>query len=361
VAGEVAAAQGARLPAFTRAIRRFEPGARVLLAAENGSIPEGFDGRVRPGDGVEVLRLERTSGEKNPAAKRLGTEEQTPSSGSHARAPVPAAQTDHTQALLHALAHGGEILPIAMAVIRERLGDADAQFAPGSSQGGAPVVGERGALGVLRSSPGVRNEDARREAAWLGAWLSAADSVRGLRQAATTDALTGARNRRFFDDHLRAAIAWGKEHRQPVSVMVFDIDDFKKYNDAFGHGAGDAILREMVRLLRSVVRPSDHVCRIGGDEFAVIFHDPQGPRREGSAPVASVFAVAERFQAQVRAHKFPRLAEGTPVRLTVSGGLATYPWDGSTPVELLTRADELALAGKRQGKNVIVLGPGGSS
>jgi len=72
-----------------------------------------------------------------------------------------------------------------------------------------------------------------------------------------------------------------------VTVMVFDIDDFKTYNDQYGHEAGDDILREAVRLLRSVIRPSDRVCRIGGDEFAVISYEPSGPRQEGSVESAA--------------------------------------------------------------------------
>jgi diguanylate cyclase (GGDEF)-like protein len=140
--------------------------------------------------------------------------------------------------------------------------------------------------------------------------------------------------------------------------MVFDIDNFKTFNDCFGHSAGDEILVEIVRLMNSVIRPTDRVCRIGGDEFAVIFHEPDGPRQEGSKHPTDVYQIAHRFQDQVSRHRFPRLADRSAGSLTISGGLATFPWDGSTVEQLLTRADELSMQGKRQGKNVITLGPG---
>jgi two-component system cell cycle response regulator len=107
-----------------------------------------------------------------------------------------------------------------------------------------------------------------------------------------------------------------------------------------------------------VIRPTDKVCRIGGDEFVVIFYEPTGPRTPASKPPSTVYEIAQRFQQEIAAHKFPKLGREAPGPLTVSGGLATYPWDGSSGEALLARADELALQSKRQGKNAILLGPG---
>jgi diguanylate cyclase (GGDEF)-like protein len=140
--------------------------------------------------------------------------------------------------------------------------------------------------------------------------------------------------------------------------MVFDIDDFKKYNDQFGHGAGDDILRESVRLLNSVIRQGDRVCRIGGDEFAVIFADSEAPRHPGSHHPETVDVIARRFQAQICTMRFPKLGVEAPGNLSISGGLATYPWDGTDPETLLQHADKLALESKRKGKNAVTLGPG---
>ena len=173
-----------------------------------------------------------------------------------------------------------------------------------------------------------------------------------------TDPLTGAWNRRYFDRFLRVAMENARSNRRHVTVLLFDIDDFKRYNDEFGHDAGDEILVETVKLMRSVIRPSDRVCRIGGDEFAVIFHDPEGPRTEGSSNAVSVVELANRFRRQVHEHKFPKLGMHARGTLTISGGMASFPWDGATPAELLTRADMLARDSKRAGKNVITFGAG---
>ncbi|MGV6813442.1 MAG: GGDEF domain-containing protein, partial [Phycisphaerales bacterium] len=196
---------------------------------------------------------------------------------------------------------------------------------------------------------------------WLSAWIKLEVQQAQLRQGAFTDALTGAWNRRYFSRYLDAAIVESRSARQPLTVMLFDIDGFKHYNDTYGHGAGDEILIETVKLLKSVIRPSDRVCRVGGDEFAVIFYEPQGPRDPESKPLESVYQIARRFQQQICTHRFPKLGAEAMGTLTVSGGLASYPWDGHDAESLLEQADQLAMASKRNGKNAITLGPGAES
>ncbi len=195
-------------------------------------------------------------------------------------------------------------------------------------------------------------------AQWLAHWLRLARTVADLRLQAMTDELTGAYNRRFFDEYLSRAIDEARARRQCVSLLLFDIDDFKVYNDRYGHGAGDEILVETVKLLRSVIRPNDRVCRIGGDEFVVIFHDPQGQRERGSSHPDDIQKIARRFQQQICRHCFPKLSAEAPGTLTISGGLATYPWDGMDVASLLEQADRNALLSKRAGKNAITFGPG---
>lgn len=196
------------------------------------------------------------------------------------------------------------------------------------------------------------------EAAWITAWLRLAERQTAMRTAAFIDPLTGAHNRRYFHGYLRGAIERARREQLTVSLFVFDIDHFKSYNDRHGHAAGDEILTETVKLLRSVIRPTDRVCRIGGDEFAVVFFAPEGPRQAGSTPPDSAGLLARRCQKAICAHRFPKLGRDAVGTLTISAGLASFPWDGDTPDALLERADKLSLASKRAGKNAITLGSG---
>ena len=195
-------------------------------------------------------------------------------------------------------------------------------------------------------------------AEWLARWLALDRGYRDYRVMAFRDELTGAWNRRFYGVFMRQIIEKASRSRRPLTLLVFDIDDFKRYNDEFGHAAGDDVLRETVRLLNSVIRTGDRVCRIGGDEFVVIFADPEGPREPGSNLPETVEAIAGRFQDQICQMKFPKLGLDAPGTLSISGGLSTYPWDGTDPESLFHHADQLALQSKKKGKNVITLGPG---
>ena len=197
-------------------------------------------------------------------------------------------------------------------------------------------------------------------AEWLARWMALDHGYRRYRTMAYRDELTGAWNRRFYNTFMKTILRKAARTRRAVTVLVFDLDDFKRYNDDFGHDAGDEVLCETVRLLESVIRSGDRVCRIGGDEFAVIFADLEGPREPGSNPPETVGAIAVRFQDQVCKMKFPKLGLDAPGTLSISGGLATYPWDGRDAAELLRHADRLALQSKREGKNVITFGPGAS-
>ena len=136
------------------------------------------------------------------------------------------------------------------------------------------------------------------------------------------DDLTGAWNRRYFNRFLNSILDRATRQRFHVTLMVFDIDDFKHYNDRYGHAAGDEILYETTKLMQSMVREHDVVARIGGDEFAVIFWDATTPRRPNSAHPHDPSGAAERFRKAIRSHKFPKLGKDAPGQLTISGGLA---------------------------------------
>lgn len=246
----------------------------------------------------------------------------------------------------------------ALALIRQQTGWRDVRVvAQSADEHAAPIAFAGDSFGSLMA-PEADERSLSAWAHWLARWLALDRSYREYRQLTYRDDLTGAWNRRFFDAFLSQCIQKASARRRPITVMVFDLDHFKRFNDEFGHEAGDEILRETVRLLDSVIRKGDRVCRIGGDEFAVVFADLEGPRAEGSQHPDTVEAIAHRFQDQICKLKFPKLGTDAPGTLSISAGLATYPWDGATSRDLLRKADELAMQSKRRGKNVITFGPG---
>lgn len=185
--------------------------------------------------------------------------------------------------------------------------------------------------------------------------LSAASSQRNWQKIAVTDECSGLPNRRFLFQQLDEILTRAKAEQFPVTVLMFDVDDFKKYNDEFGHDTGDEIIRATGELFRQLCRSQDVVTRYGGDEFVVVFWDPDGPRTPGSKHPQAALSVLQRAKKTLETKAFPALGATGQGSLTISGGLATYPWDGSTKEELIHRADEALLAAKRAGKNRIFL------
>lgn len=171
------------------------------------------------------------------------------------------------------------------------------------------------------------------------------------RTLSMTDDLTGLANRRrlmeFLDKTLEAASAT----RSTVTALVFDIDDFKRYNDSYGHDAGDEILRDVGKLFVACSRKSDMVARHGGDEFVVVFWNPDGPRTVGSQHPEDVKTVIKRFRGELGKHSFSRLGSEAVGCLTISGGLAQFPWQARTSEELIRAADQALLQAKLAGKN----------
>jgi diguanylate cyclase (GGDEF)-like protein len=188
-----------------------------------------------------------------------------------------------------------------------------------------------------------------------GRLLQTASKHRKWREMALTDELSGLPNRRHFLMRLDEILERGEEERFPVTVLLFDIDDFKAYNDRYGHPTGDEIIRLTGKLFSEQCREQDVVARFGGDEFAVIFWDPEGPRMAGSKHPESALDVLDRVKEALHSQKFPMLGADGVGELTISGGLATYPWDGITSGELILKADEALMAAKQAGKNRIFL------
>lgn len=194
--------------------------------------------------------------------------------------------------------------------------------------------------------------------------------IRQLERLATEDDLTGLKNRRYIREFARQIIERAGREGGQVTLLVFDIDNFKRYNDQYGHATGDEILKQAAVLVRHCCRSHDVVGRVGGDEFAVVFWDEPQPtptetpdgtseRRSPSADhPTEILAIAQRFIKELEKAKLSSLdglgPEGKGV-LTISGGLATFPRDGETTQELFQQADQALLEAKRSGKNRIYL------
>ena len=162
-----------------------------------------------------------------------------------------------------------------------------------------------------------------------------------LEREAQTDSLTGLYNHRHFHERLRRELTHASSVHENVAVVMIDIDDFKKVNDVFGHAVGDQVLAELADHLRATVRSTDVVCRIGGEEFAVIV-----PSSHETQVVALATRLAERLE-QVELDLAGRIA--------VSIGIAQGPEHAANPRELVACAEAAMMTAKARGKNQVVL------
>jgi len=153
------------------------------------------------------------------------------------------------------------------------------------------------------------------------------------------DILTDLPNRQLFMDRINQALARSRRHRKQTAVLYIDLDDFKSINDTLGHQAGDVVLTETAGRLKGLVRESDTVARIGGDEFAVILLDVQKP--------ADAAVVAEKI---VRATSAPISIGDQQVEVGASIGISLYPKDGTSIAALLRCADSAMYVAKGLGK-----------
>ncbi len=160
---------------------------------------------------------------------------------------------------------------------------------------------------------------------------------------AVTDGLTGLFNHRRFQEALQTEIFRAERHKRPLSVLMIDVDFFKKINDAMGHPAGDELLRRLAQILGLDLRQTDLLARYGGEEFTVLL--PETTKAEA-------VQVGERMRSAVEM----TANEGStwPQKVTVSLGVATWPEDGTTAEGVLHAADQAMYTAKRQGRNRVV-------
>lgn len=163
-------------------------------------------------------------------------------------------------------------------------------------------------------------------------------------EAAVTDPLTGLHNRRYMESNLAKLVDHATQSGRPLSVLVCDIDFFKRINDTYGHDAGDVVLREFSERLKRNTRAIDLACRFGGEEFVVIMPETQ---------MAAALHVAERLRACVAAEPFLVNAE-TRINVTTSVGVSMLDRHSDTPQTVFKRADTALYTAKRNGRNCVV-------
>jgi diguanylate cyclase (GGDEF)-like protein len=204
----------------------------------------------------------------------------------------------------------------------------------------------KGALNIYREGDAVafsetEFEIAKRFGDAAALALDNAEARARLEHQARTDSLTGLFNHSVFHERLLESLQESSRTHAPLAVLMLDIDDFKRVNDVHGHAVGDELLRFLAEALRAIVRPEDAICRLGGEEFAVVMDECNGD---------DAVRVAERVQNRLAGVDFPGIGH-----MTVSVGLALGPEHAMNPRELAACAEAAMMTAKAQGKNQVVL------
>jgi diguanylate cyclase (GGDEF)-like protein/PAS domain S-box-containing protein len=215
-----------------------------------------------------------------------------------------------------------------------------------------PILAQGEALGILHFQttdevPQLAESDLSFKTTFAGQLGLSIANIRlrdALRVQSVKDPLTGLYNRRYLEETLDREVRRAARSEQPLGILMLDLDHFKKFNDTYGHDAGDAVLREAAAFLTRSIRIEDTVCRFGGEEFVIIL------------PTASLEAAsmrAERIRSKLQ--EVTVLHQGRSLgRITVSVGVAAFPVHGLSPKDLLAAADAALYRAKRDGRDRVV-------
>jgi two-component system cell cycle response regulator len=171
------------------------------------------------------------------------------------------------------------------------------------------------------------------------------ESVQNSLEMAVTDQLTGLHNRRYLDSHIAALFDESARRARALSVLVLDVDRFKAVNDTYGHDAGDDVLREFARRVRTCMRGIDLVARFGGEEVVAVLPD---------TGIDAAYAVAERIREQMQGEPFLVQQGARELSVTVSIGVASRRAGDTTPDMLVKRADQALFQAKKAGRNKVI-------
>jgi len=216
-----------------------------------------------------------------------------------------------------------------------------------------PILAQGEALGILHfqatdDAPVMADAELSFKTTFAGQVGLSVANIRlreALRAQSIKDPLTGLCNRRYLTEMLDREIRRAVRAEQPLGILMLDLDHFKKFNDTYGHDAGDTVLRETASFLTKSIRIEDIVCRFGGEEFVIILP---------TADLNASHARAERIRSKLR--ELTVLHQGQSLgMITVSVGVAALPQHGTSPKELLDAADAALYRAKREGRDRVVV------
>jgi diguanylate cyclase (GGDEF)-like protein len=214
----------------------------------------------------------------------------------------------------------------------------------------APIISKKKIKGIIavgqKMSKEVFSEPEQELFSLLVHFISVALSnsilYQRMEQISITDGLTGLYNHRYFKKRLENELVRAQRYRHSLSLVFFDVDHFKNYNDTLGHPAGDVALKTVAGILKSSIRKSDIAVRYGGEEFCVIL--PEGD-------IKSAFNFAERLRNQIESHHFEKEEVQPSGKLTISLGVASFPKNADSSKQLIDKADAALYNAKGSGRN----------
>lgn len=214
-----------------------------------------------------------------------------------------------------------------------------------------PIVFKERLLGVIGigevSQPVGNESDIMKMIADIAAVALINQAMLGeAKEKANTDSLTGLNNRYYFLQMAQNYVEKSIRERTPISIFLFDIDNFKHYNDTNGHDEGDRLLRELSDLVRTVTRKNSVLVRYGGEEFIVMLQD---------ISKEDTFIYAERLREKIAAYPFANREKQPLGCVSVSGGIASFPVDADTIFKVIHLADVALYQAKTRGRNRIVI------
>ncbi len=235
---------------------------------------------------------------------------------------------------------------LGLSIVRplNRLTQGAGQVAEGNLEVDLPIVsrGEIGYMTEVFNDMVKRLRQGRKDLAAINKTLE--EKNKELEKISVTDTLTGLYNRKHLMETLIQELARGERYDHPMSVLMIDIDHFKKYNDTYGHLAGDRVLARMASIFVDSLRRVDYVARYGGEEFLVMLPE---------TPLEEALTAAERIRTRVAQEKFTGHNDG--ISITVSIGISGFQRKGDSPESIIASADAALYQAKRSGRNRVVL------